>query len=69
MKKRPNSARQRNFLILADLEAIWRTDLAEELQESRMLAIGGKNKQNQRARMKLIAGKKGASDTSTGLIY
>ena len=56
-------------MILADLEAIGRTDLAEELQESRMLAIGGKNKQNQRARMKLIAEKKEASDTSTGLIY
>ena len=39
-----------------DLEAIWRTDLADELQESRMRATQvdlQKNSQNQRAKGKI----------------
>ena len=38
---------------MLDLEAIWRTDLAVELQESRMRATQVKNSQNQRAKGKI----------------
>ena len=55
-KNAQNQRAKRIFLILVDLEAILRTDLAEELQESRMRATQvdlQKNSQNQRAKGKI----------------